>query len=59
MSEHELTVDEFVERLRHRADMVEQHGLDTDDETINQRNEWNVGIWRSVANEMEALMVDD
>ena len=50
---------ELVERYRNRADMVEEHGLDNKNETLNQRNEWNIEVWRSVSNEIEARLIEE
>ena len=54
-----MTPEEMVARWRERANVVEEHGLDFDEEEINQRNEWNIGMWRSMANELEAEVVEE
>lgn len=48
------TVAEIIERWRDRAGMVEEHGGDHEEEIVNRRNEWNIGTWLSMANELEA-----
>lgn len=48
------TVSEIIERWRHRAEMVEEHGGEHEEEIVNRRNEWNIGTWLSMANELEA-----
>ena len=48
------SVAEIIERWRHRAEVVEEHGGDHEEEIVNRRNEWNIGTWLSMANELEA-----
>jgi len=48
----------LVDKLRERANLVEEHGVNTDDKLINRRNRWNIKAWRSMANELQAVIED-